>query len=81
MHVKHLHSDSDKDDCLHHIIVWLGGVVVRASDLQVATELNRDVAGSSPGRSAPRNNSGQVVPMHVPPFTKQYNLVPAQAAS
>ena len=42
-------------------------IVVRASDLQ------REVAGSSPGRSAPCNNSGYVVHTHVPLFTKQYN--------
>ena len=43
--------------------------------------LNREVAGSSPGRSAPRNNSGQVVHIHVPLFTEQYKLVPVQAGS
>ena len=32
--------------------------MVRVSDLQVC---NREVAGSSPGRSASRNDSGQVV--------------------
>ena len=36
--------------------VWRGGVVVRKSNL----------LGSSPGHSSPRNNSGQVVHMHVP---------------
>jgi len=38
---------------------------------------NREVAGSSPGRSASRNDCGQVVFTHnVPLFTKQYKLVP-----
>jgi len=55
--------------------VWRGGVVVRTSDLQ------SEVAGSSPGRSAPRINSEQVVHIHVPLLTKQYKLVPAQAES
>ena len=49
--------------------------MVRGSDLQSR------VAGSSPGRSAPRNNSGQVVHTHVPLFSKQYKLVPAQAGT
>jgi len=40
-----------------------------------------DVAGSSPGRSPSRNDHGQVVHTHVPLFTKQYKLVPAQAGS
>jgi len=39
---------------------------------------NREVAGSSPGRSAPRNNSAQVVHTHLPLFTKQYKLVLAE---
>jgi len=47
--------------------------VVRASDLQPT--------GLSPGRSASRNDSGQVVHTHVPLFTKQYKLVPMQAGS
>ena len=34
-------------------VVWRGGVVVRASDL-------REVAGSSPGRSAPRATLGKL---------------------
>ena len=44
--------------------------MVRASDLQL-------VAGSSPDRFASRNDSGQVVHTHLPLFTKQYKLVPA----
>jgi len=42
---------------------------------------NREVTGSSPGRSAPGDNSGQVVHTHVPLFIKQYKLVSAQAGS
>ena len=44
---------------------------------RTTTNCNQEVAGSSPGRSASRNNSGQVVHTHVPLFTKQYKLVPA----
>ena len=59
--------------------MWRGGVVLGRRTC------NREVAGSSPGRSAPRNNSGQVVHnfthTHVPLFTKQYKLVPAQAGT
>jgi len=55
--------------------VWRGGVVVRASDLQ----LRGRGFESRPLRSA--CNPGQVVHTHVPLFTKQYKLVPAQAGS
>jgi len=57
-------------DLFHSSVAWLG-----------RRTCNREVAGSSPGRSSPRNNSGQVVHTHVPLFTKQYKLVPAQAGS
>jgi len=40
---------------------------------------SQEVAGSSPGRSALHNNSGQVVHTHVPLFTKQYKLVPVHS--
>jgi len=56
-------------------IVWRGGVVVRASDLQPRGRRFE----SRPLRST--CNPGQVVHTHVPLFTKQYNLVPAQAGS
>ena len=42
---------------------------------------NQEVAVSSPDRSALRNDPRQVVYTHVPLFTKQYKLVPAQAGS
>jgi len=45
--------------------VWRGGVGRRTC--------NREVTGSSPSRSAPRNNSGQVVHTHVPLFTSSIN--------
>ena len=49
--------------------MWRDGVVVRASDLQPR---GHRFETSSPGRSAPRNNYGQVVHTHVPLFTKQH---------
>ena len=48
----------------HNVVLWLG-----------RRTCNREVAGSSPGHSASRNDSGQVVHTHVPLFTKQYKLV------
>ena len=50
--------------------------MVRMLDLQPVGR-----TGSSPGRSASHNDSGQVVHTHVPLFIKQYKLVPAQAGS
>ena len=41
---------------------------------------NQEVAGLSPGRSAPRAALGKLF-THVPLFTKQNKLVPAQAGS
>ena len=52
-----------------------GGVVARASDLQ---PIGRRLE-SRPLRL--RNNHVKVVHTHVPLFTKQYKLVPAQAGS
>ena len=52
--------------------------MVRALD---SWTYNQEVTGSSPDRSFPRNNPGQVVHTHVPLFTKQYKFVPAQVRS
>ena len=41
---------------------------------------NREVAGTSPGRSTPIQTVGKLF-THVSLFTKQYKLVPAQAGS
>ena len=46
---------------------WLGGVVVGYRTR------NRQILGSIPGRDL-----GQVVHTKVPPFTKQYKLVPCE---
>ena len=55
--------------------MWRGGVVVKASDLQP-----RGRRFDSRSRRF-TFNLGQVVHTHVPLFTKQYKLVPAQAGS
>ena len=55
---------------LYAEVMWRGGVVVRASDLQP----RRGRFESRPLRST--CNPGQVVYTHVPLFTKQYKLVP-----
>ena len=57
---------------------WRGGVVVRPSDFQPRGGYRFE---SRPRRSTYSNSSGQVVHTHVPLFTKQYKLVPAQAGS
>jgi len=55
---------------LYAEVMWRGGVVVSASDLQP----RRGRFESRPLRST--CNPGQVVYTHVPLFTKQYKLVP-----
>ena len=60
----------------HYVTIMFDYVVVKWR-----RTCNREVAGLSSGRSAPRNDPGQVVHTHVPLFTKQYKLVPAQAGS
>ena len=60
---------------IYSLVVWLGGVAVGRGIR------HQEVASSIPGCSATRCNSGQVVHIRVPLFTKQYKLVPASAGS